>query len=86
MNLRAQILWFLCTGKDETKAEKLRSILAQLEYRHQINSWQMKGVPFKDHLYVPEIHPITGVGFCEREDDGHVFKVYLHFSMQIYEH
>ena len=28
-------------------------------------------------LYVPEIHPVTGVGFCEREDDGHVFKVFL---------
>ena len=67
----------LCIGKDETKAEKLRSILAQLEFQYQINTWQLKGVPFKDHLYVPEVHPVTGVGFCEREDDGHVFKVLL---------
>lgn len=33
------------------------------------------GVPFKDHLHVPEVHPLTGVLFCEREDEGHVFKV-----------
>jgi len=27
---------------------------------------------------VPEVHPITGAGFCEREDDGgHVFKVFM---------
>ena len=67
----------LYLGKDETMTEKLWSILAQLEFHYQINAWQLKGVPFKDHLYVKEVHPITGVGFCEREDDGHVFKVLL---------
>ncbi|XP_065911420.1 uncharacterized protein [Dysidea avara] len=61
-------------GKDETKAEKLKSILAQLEYKHQVDLWKSKGVPFKEHLYVPEIHPKTGLGFCEREDEGHVLK------------
>ena len=35
------------------------------------------GVPFKDHLHVPEVHPLTGVLFCEREDEGHVFKVVI---------
>lgn len=35
-------------------------------------------VPFKDHLYVPEVHPVTGMQFCEREDEGHVFKVHVH--------
>jgi len=62
-----------CIGKDETKAEKLRSIL---EYAHYVNLFHSKGANFKDHLYVPEIHPITGVEFCEREDEGHIFKVY----------
>jgi len=38
-------------------------------------TWVSKGVPFNKHLYVPEIHPITGMEFCEREDEGHVFKV-----------
>ena len=35
------------------------------------------GVPFKDHLHVSEVHPLTGVLFCEREDEGHVFKVVI---------
>ena len=65
-----------CVGKDETRVEKLRSILAQIEYRHQINLWCSKGVPFNKHLYVPEVHPSTGMKFCEREDEGHVFKVF----------
>ena len=52
----------------------LRAILAQREYTNIVNEWHRKGVPFKDHLYVPEIHPNTGVEFCEREDEGHVFK------------
>ena len=63
------------TGKDETMVEQLRSIMAQLEYKYQIDTWNDKGVLFKDRLYVPEIHPETKVEFCEREDEGHVFKV-----------
>ena len=62
-------------GKDESTVEKLRSIMAQLEYTYQINTWHIKGVPFKHHVYVPEIHSTTGIEFCEREDEGHVFKV-----------
>jgi len=62
-------------GKDETMVEKLKSILAQLEYKYQVDLWQSKDVPFRDHLYVPEVHPDTGLGFCEREDEGHVLKV-----------
>ena len=38
-------------------------------------SWHAKGIPFKHHVYVPEVHPTTGIEFCEREDEGHVFKV-----------
>ena len=26
-------------------------------------------------MYVPEVHPITGYEFCEREDKGHILKV-----------
>jgi len=70
-------------GKDETKVEKLRSVLAQLEYKYKINDWHSKGIPFKDHLYVPEVHPLTGKGFCEREDEGHVFKVLLFYQIQL---
>lgn len=53
----------------------LRSILSQLHYRHQILEWEKKGVPFSSHIYVPEDHPLTGMPFHEREDEGHVFKV-----------
>ena len=68
------------SGKDETRVEKFRSVLAQLEYRYQVNDWHSKGIPFKDHLYVPEVHPLTGAEFCEREDEGHAFKVFSIFS------
>ena len=30
-----------------------------------------------------EYHPITGFGFCECEDEGHVFKVSGDFSMHL---
>jgi len=62
-------------GKEETTVEQVRSIMAQLEYTYQINIWHTKGVPFKHHVYIPEVHPITGMEFCEREDKGHVLKV-----------
>ena len=55
----------------------MRSIMAQLEYKYQVNTWYLNGVPFKTHLYVPEIHPETDEQFCEREDEGHIFKVYI---------
>jgi len=59
----------------EKKEEKLRSILAQLEYTYRGRSWDEKGVPFCTYMYVPERHPITGTPFHEREDEGHVLKV-----------
>ena len=46
-----------------------------VEYTHQINLLHSQARPFKDHLYVPEIHLITGVEFCECKDDGHLFQV-----------
>ena len=68
------------TGKEETKDNKLRSIVAQMEYRHQIHQWVEKGVPFSTHLYVPEVHPLTRATFHDREDEGHVFKVHKNLS------
>ena len=40
--------YFSYIGKDEAQVEQLQSVLAQLEYTHQINAWQTKGVQFKD--------------------------------------
>ena len=47
-----------------------------MEFSHQVNHWAEKDVLFKTHLYVPELHPVTQTRFHEREDEGHVFKVY----------
>ena len=76
---------FCISGKDETKTEKLRSILAQFEYKYQIDVFNAKGIPFKKHLYVPEIHPTTQTGFCEREDEAHVLKVSTPYNMAMYD-
>jgi len=57
-------------GKYETLIENLCSILAQLEYKYQIDQWHDN----KDRLYVPKIHLVTKVKFCER-DKQHVFNV-----------
>ena len=62
----------------------LRSILAQFEYTFQVCDWDRKGVPFKVHFYVPEVHPITGAEFHEREDDAHVLKVHYHTPSDMY--
>ena len=53
----------------------LRSILAQLEFCYIVRQYDEKGIPFRTHLYVPEVHPDTKEVFMEREDEGHVLKV-----------
>ena len=62
-------------GQDESIVDKIRSILAQMEYQYQICEWERKGVDFYHHIYVPKIHPITNEPFYEMEDEAHVFKV-----------
>ena len=70
---------YTCIGyaerPQETHADKLRSIVAQLDYSYQVRGYDKKGVPFCTHMYVPEIHPITDREYHEREDDAHVLKV-----------
>lgn len=62
---------------NETKAEKLRSILAQMEFTYVICSYHEKGIPFRHHLYVPESVPNDQVDYPyhEREDSAHILKV-----------
>ena len=72
----ASLFLYNCTGRPETRSVKLRSVIAHMFYAHEIDYWDKKGVPFQSHMYVPEIHPITMATFHEREDEGHVFKVY----------
>ena len=65
-----------CTERlEETHEDKLRSIIAQLEYSYEVCDYDKKGVPFHTYIYVPEKHPITGSECHEREDDAHVLKV-----------
>lgn len=68
----------------EDESDMLRSILSQFEYTYLVCDWDRKGVPFRTYFYVPEIHPITGVEFHEREDDAHVLKVQYYIYMYIY--
>ena len=68
-------MFIITIGMTESLEDKLRSIIAQLEFHFIIDEWEKKGVPFRMHLYVPEIHPITKEVFCEREDEAHVLKV-----------
>ena len=66
------------------EVEKLISILAQLEFTHTVKDYDNRGVPFRTHLYVPEVHPVTGKTFYEREDPGHVLKVRTCIAVCIY--
>ena len=60
----------------ETKEDKLRSVLAQIEFNYQVLLYEEQGIPFRTHLYVPEVHPVSGQEYHEREDDAHVLKVH----------
>lgn len=62
-------------GEKESLHAKLKSILSQMEYTHQIRFWQSKGVPFNVSMYVPEVHPDTSDVFYEQEDAAHLLKV-----------
>ena len=55
--------------------EKLRSILAQLEFKYQVLKYEKRGVPFRTHLYVPEVHSISGQEYHEWENDAHVLNI-----------
>lgn len=62
-------------GVSESLDDQMRSILAQLEYKHTISMYEEKGVPFRTYMYVPEVHPATSATFYECEDDAHLLKV-----------
>lgn len=66
---------FLILGNKEEDVDKLRSILSQFEFAYTVRDYDNKGIPFRTHLHVPEVHPDTGCTFYEREDPGHVLKV-----------
>ena len=76
------ILLYTIEQEEESDIDMLRSILAQLEYQYQVCTWDSKGIPFRTYMYIPEVHPITGNNYHEREDFAHVLNVvfnkYMH--------
>ena len=75
MSVLHPLTGILYTGKSEGQKDKLRSIVAQLEFQYCIQQYHSAGVLFRTHLYVPEIHPETKEAYYEREDEAHVLKV-----------
>ena len=55
--------------------EKLRSILAEMDYTRTVQKLDDQGVPLRSYIYVPEVHSITNTIFHEKEDEGDVLKV-----------
>lgn len=82
----------LCTGKEEDQADMLKSVLAQFEFTALVRQYVQDGVAFDTHLHVPEVHQCTGAVVCQREDEGHLFRVnfgiycssILHYSCDWY--
>ena len=50
-------------------------MLAQFHFSYEIKQFEVKGVRFQSHLYVPEKHPVTNDIFFEWEDEAHLIKV-----------
>lgn len=66
---------FLAERTTETYDDKLKSVLAQLDFSHQVLDYDSRGIRFRTHIYIPEIHPVSCSEYHEREDDAHVLKV-----------
>lgn len=44
----------------ESFLDKLRSVVATYQFRHEVQYWKGNGADFTRYLYVPEVDPITG--------------------------
>ena len=58
----------------ESFLDKLRSMVGTFMYRHQVEEWERKGVPFKTHLYVPEYDDHCRGVHHDRGDHNHILK------------
>lgn len=58
----------------ESFLDKLRSVVATYQFRHDVQYWKDKGVDFSTYLYVSEIDPFTGEVHHERSDHNHLLK------------
>ena len=41
----------------------------------RVREYSSKGIAFDKNLHIPETSSITGSIICQREDEGHIFKV-----------
>lgn len=62
------------TNTEESFLDKLRSIVATYTFRNAIMELKAEGVDFSQHLYVPEVDPVTGCVRHDRSDHNHLLK------------
>jgi hypothetical protein len=58
----------------ESLLDKLRSLVGTYTYRGILDEYQAAGIPFKQHLFCPDIDQLTGDLYHEREDHCHIIK------------
>ena len=66
-----------CSFKVDTPenfTDKLKSLVATYRFRHCVKELKQQGVDFSTYLYIPEVDPITGDVYHEREDHCHILK------------
>ena len=67
--------WPFRRDTPESMLDMLRSVVATYEFRKTVKSFfEEFGADFTQHLYVPEIDPVTGTPHHERGDHNHVLK------------
>ena len=58
----------------ESFLDKLRSLVATYRYRGQVAEFKEQGIDFSTYMYIPEVDPLTGDIYHEREDHCHILK------------
>ena len=65
--------------EEESEVDMLRSILAQLEFRHIVRQYDEHGILFRTYLHVPEVH---GMVFLREKMKG----MFLRYTMYMHVH
>ena len=67
----------------QSTADKLRSVLAQLEFSYRIRHYHDELEYFSDTTSMCPRYTVTHLPICEREDEGHVLKVTYCYSSSL---
>lgn len=65
---------FPFSGKEETKSDCLKSLMAMYLFKGKIDNHHASGIDFRNHLYVAEVDANTMEPQYDREDHNHVLK------------